>query len=331
MRYLGSKGSTANRVCDLVSDRVPSGCICDPFGGIGIMGAHFKSRDYSVWSGDVLTCAHYFQIARIQRNRTPSFRRLRDELNLSSAEDIVSLLNSLKRKSGWFVREYALERKFFTKQNAGKIENCRLTINRWIRNGWLTYSEKAVLIASFINSVDRVANTAGTYYAYLKKWYRKALLPFNFELISPTAGNPNSQCFLSDAKTLVAKKKFDVLYLDPPYNERSYAHYYHLPETLATGKTPKARGSSGISVSAKERSDFNKINSATKALEELIETAQFKLMVFHYSDDGIIPKSKLRSIFSSLGTTEEILLDSKKYTTTDKSRNIKHRLYFIEK
>ena len=331
MRYFGSKSSTANRVCDIVSKRIPAGSICDPFGGIGVMGAHFKSRNYSVWSGDILTCAHYFQIARIQRNRVPIFRRLREELNLTSTTDLVHLLNTMKRRKGWFVREYAERRHFFTKENAGRIESCRLAINRWIRNGWLSNSEQAVLTASLVNSIDRVANTAGTYYAYLKKWYRKALLPFRFDLIPPTVGNSDSQCFLSEAKHLVARRPFDVLYLDPPYNQRSYAHYYHLPETLATGKAPYVHGNSGISSSVKAQSCFNTPKLARKALEELLENAQFRLLVFHYSDDGIIKPNDLRRMFASLGATEEVLLESKGYTTIANSRNIKHRLYLVEK
>ncbi len=331
MRYFGSKSSTANQVCDIVSKRIPAGSICDPFGGIGVMGAHFKSRNYSVWSGDILTCAHYFQIARIQRNRVPTFHRLREKLNLTSAKDIVYLLNAIKQRKGWFVREYAEKRHFFTKENAGRIESCRLVINRWIRNGWLSKSEKAILMASLINSIDRVANTAGTYYAYLKTWYRKALLQFRFDLIPPTVGNPDSRCFLTEAKHLVSMRSFDILYLDPPYNQRSYAHYYHLPETLAMRKAPKVYGCSGISSSVKTKSCFNKSTLACKALEELLENARFRLLVFHYSDDGIIQRKELRRILAPLGTIKEIILDSKGYTTTTKSRNIKHRLYIIEK
>ena len=37
-----------------------------------------------------------------------------------------------------------------------------------------------------------------------------------------------------------------VLYLDPPYNDREYSAYYHLPETLVLWDSPEIHGKSGI-------------------------------------------------------------------------------------
>src|SRR4030042_1499802 len=54
---------------------------------------------------------------------------------------------------------------FFTDRNARKIQACRRKIRAWAQKGWLSYDERAVLLASLINNMDRVANTAGTYYA----------------------------------------------------------------------------------------------------------------------------------------------------------------------
>src|SRR6185436_6043411 len=116
---------------------------------------------------------------------------------------------------------------------------CRIRINQWCRNNWVTQNQRAVLLASLINSMDRVANTAGTYYAYLKSWHRKALKPFRFELVRSSRGPQKGHCILADANTLVGSREYDILYLDPPFNERCYSSYYHLPESLARRHTPR--------------------------------------------------------------------------------------------
>src|SRR5208283_50944 len=190
----------------------------------------------------------------------------------------------------------------------------RAFIDGWHRSGLITQNERAILMASLINSMDRVANTAGTYYAYLKPWYRKALRPFLFELIPPTQGSPSS-AFLLDACTLVSIEKFDVLYLDPPYNARCYAQYYHLPETLALSQAPEVFGKSGIPHVGRVTSDYNKRDSALRELQRLVQTARFRYLVFHYSYSGLIGPAKLRALLSQYGAVEEHLLSSKGYST----------------
>ena len=330
MRYFGSKGSTVEKLHDLISARIPTGTFCDPFGGIATVGSYFKARGYGVWTGDILTAPHYFQVARVKLDRTPSFGRLKTVLKLQRGEQIVEVLNSQEPRDGWLTKEYAKKRMFFSKENAGRIESCRAKINEWSSEEWLTGNERAFLLASLVNSVDRVANTAGTYYANLKFWHRKSLKPFQFELLRPTRGTQDCHCFLGQARELVGTRKFDILYLDPPYNERCYASYYHLPETLAKGETPRVRGQSGIPASQRVCSDFNRPRLATRALESLLADARFKLLAFHYSDHGLVARNSIRALLSHLGHVEEFKLYSRGYTTSRMSRTVEQRLYLVQ-
>jgi len=329
MRYFGSKVSTLDVIYDLASKCAPIGSFCDPFGGIGSVGSHLQSKGYEVWSGDILCFAYYFQITRLKYAKQLPFKKVLDGLSLGHRNDLIDFLNSLSTTNGWFVKEYSEKRLFFTKQNAQKIQACRREIMSWAKQGWLSHGEHAVMLASLINSMDRVANTAGTYYAYLKKWHRKALNDFRFELIKPVASKSKGYCFHESAKEIVRRRHFDILYLDPPYNNRSYAHYYHLPETIALETTPTVYGMSGIPHEISTISDFNKHKQAKYALVDILDNASFNYLIFHYTDDGIIKPQEVRDILSEYGSIEEQLIDSKGYTTKTKPRNVKHHLYLV--
>lgn len=329
MRYFGSKSSTLADLTRLIDERVPEGTFCDCFGGIGTVGSHFKQAGYRVFTGDLLTFAHFFQIARVQLNELPSFNTLSRRLGVEGPEGVREVLQEVRPREGWFVREYSERRQFFLRRNAKRIQACRATIVRWDREGWLSRVEKAVLLASLIKATDRVANTAGTYYAYLKTWHRKALQDFSFEWIQPTPGNHACRSYLAPAVELAARRRFDVLYLDPPYNARAYAAYYHLPETLARGGTPAVHGSSGVPVGGLTVSDYNQRRRATEALERLLAIARFRLLAFHYADDGLIPPNVIRNLLGKYGSTEEFVLSSKGYTTQKTSRTKDHRIYLV--
>jgi len=47
------------------------------------------------------------------------------------------------------------------------------------------------------------------------------------------------QIFNEYINSLIGKISGDILYLDPPYNQRQYATNYHLLETIAKYDNPK--------------------------------------------------------------------------------------------
>ncbi|WP_204273992.1 DNA adenine methylase, partial [Stenotrophomonas maltophilia] len=67
---------------------------------------------------------------------------------------------------------------------------------------------------------DKVANTAGTYYAFLKAFDRKALKPIVLEPLPISNNGFENSCHLLDAQQVSGATEADILYLDPPYNVR---------------------------------------------------------------------------------------------------------------
>jgi adenine-specific DNA-methyltransferase len=328
MRYFGSKASVSAAVLDIVTEHIASGFFCDPFGGIGTVGATAKERGFRTVSGDHLAFAHAFQVARIESQRLPHFPRLRDR-GIRGADDVQTLLNDEPGRDGWLVREYAMKRKFFAVANARQIEAARTQIATWQNANLLTRRELAVLLASLINSVDRVANTAGTYYSHLKHWDRKAMRSWQFEWVMPAAGTPGCRALLSDATTLAGRQHWDVLYLDPPYNARAHASYYHLPETLAWGGEPHARGLAGVPKGPRQRSEFCSPRHALPALEALLARSRFRLLVFHYAEHGLISLPDLRHCLSARGAVEEHVIAAPGYTTKSRRRVVNHHVFTV--
>lgn len=329
MRYLGSKTLLLKSIYELTSDFQNYGCFCDPFGGIGTVGSYMKGKGFSVLSGDILKFAYYFQVSKIQNSYVPNYKELMTTLSINNVEELENYLSELQTNDGWFIDEYAIKRNFFTETNASKIQACINVIWHWRNSNIIDENEYAILISSLIDSMDKVANTAGTYYAYLKSWYRKALKPFVFKMITPIEGKQECHSYFKDAVSMIKTVSADILYLDPPYNERSYGSYYHLPETIARGKVPKPKGKSGVFTYQNTRSGFNNKSGSISELEQIINFSNAKCVIFHYTDKGLIPYEKIMNIFSSIGKVEEYYFDCKGYCTKSTLERSQHHIYKV--
>lgn len=326
MRYLGSKTLLVHQILNLIGEHDPGAVFCDPFGGIGTVGKFMKQNGFSVVSGDVLNFAHFFQKSLIEMDTTPSFSFLKNK----SDQALVEYLNSAIAEDGWFISEYSEKRCFFTEQNAKHIQGCIDEIWEWNARGYLSKEEYALLIASLVQSMDKVANTAGTYYAYLKNTYRKAVQPFRFALLPTTEGRYPCHARLEDANELVKNQKCSILYLDPPYNEREYSQYYHLPETVALGCIPEPTGKSGIPKRAINRSAYTKRTEAKKQFSDLICNANAEMIIFHYADNGLIDEESTREILNTRGRVQEYYFDCKGYRTVkDNNKQSRHHIYKV--
>ena len=84
-----------------------------------------------------------------------------------------------------------------------------------------TYEYK-YLLASLIEAVSFVSNTTGTYGAYLKTWDKRAYKRLELVKLGVLNNSKRNICYNEDANELIKKISGDILYIDPPYNERQY-------------------------------------------------------------------------------------------------------------
>ena len=127
-----------------------------------------------------------------------------------------------------------------------------------------------------------------------------------FKLIEPIKHTSKIQIFRKDANELVKKLKFDICYIDPPYNSRQYSRFYHVLENLVQWKKPKLFGEA-LKPEPENMSEYCK-TKAPKIFQELITNINSNYIVVSYNNTY---KSKSSSSKNKI-TLEQILSTMKK-------------------
>jgi adenine-specific DNA-methyltransferase len=346
MRYIGSKVATLPTLAKIIGQRAPQArSLCDPFAGTCTVARHFKRLGYRIVTGDVLQLSFAFQVATVGLNREPHFTSLFTSGAVSGRngrttyQAVLDHLNALFGRKGYVTENFSpagdAGRLFFTVENAMRIDAIREAIAEWSKAGLLTLNEQSFLIAALIDSADKVANTAGTYFAHLKQVSRKAAKRIDLVPLPILNNGFANTCNLVDARELVTNCEADILYLDPPYNERDYTGYYHLPETLARWDRPTPGGRSGVPKPSRgQRSDFCSPPRAEAALEEVVRRSRSRYILVHYTPDGLISHRRILTMLNNCGRTrfEDVLVRAYASHALQGERPVTtHRIYWCRR
>lgn len=334
MRYLGNKTKLLSDIQAFAKKRGATGStFFDCFAGTGVVGAHFKRLGYQVYSCDLLRSSYASQVALIEISEAPTFKGLfaqkefKRGLTFKSFKDAVKervqagahprvaravtiLQRFVEPEEGLIFRNYAPSgvhgRRYFRDDHATKIDGCLLRLRHWFRDGVLNKHEFYLLLKAVLEGSDRVANIAGVYAAYLKKWQSntKGALFFPTPEIIP---GPPGRAFCGDVNELVEQIYCDVLYADPPYNTRQYAAYYHVREVMAElhrvdeieSYEKKLYGKTGLRPYDDLKSQYcmrrkeDGQQRCEKAFQQLIEKAKAEHIIISYNEEGIISKEAI--------------------------------------
>jgi adenine-specific DNA-methyltransferase len=316
MNYIGSKNKLSNfiktTVYSVAGKDLSEKIFCDLFAGTGIVGRNFKQEVKKVISNDF----EYYSYV-LNRNY------IGNNLQIANKEQLIADLNNIKPKNGFIYTNYCKgesgERQYFSDENGKKIDAIRTKISTWKRTNTIDDNTYYFLLASLLESADKVANTASVYGAYLKHLKKSAqkeliLSPAEFEI-----NEYKNDVYNFDSNLLIKQIEGDILYLDPPYNARQYGANYHLLNTIAKYDAFTPKGKTGLR-------DYNKSKYCSSNLvkaefEELIKNARFKYIFLSYNNEGLMSVEQIKEIMSKYGKYDLASTNYQRFKAdTDKNR-----------
>ena len=319
MNYIGSKYSllpflTAT-IEDVAGKDISSKIFCDIFAGTGIVGRTFKPLVGKVISNDW----EYYSYV-LNRNY------IGNHIEINGKEEFVNELNRLKGvDNGFIYKNYCLGsgsgRQYFSDDNGKKIDAVRKKIEEWKDFGKVSEDLYFFLLASLLESADKLANTASVYGAFLKHLKPTAQKSMIIEPAQYTINANEHEVYCQDANKLIKSISGDILYLDPPYNARQYGANYHLLNTIAEYKPFAPKGKTGLREYL--RSVYCGRKSVQPSFDALIKEAQFKYILLSYNNEGLMPLPSIRATMSQYGHYDVVSQQYQRYRA-DKEGNRKH-------
>lgn len=340
MRFIGSKASLLENIQKVIDENIKdnSEVFCDIFAGTNSVGYYFKPR-YKIISNDLLYFSYSIAKGLIENNKKPTFKGLsklgiNDPLTYLSS-DMLALIYGNGFVSNNYAPSVNCSRMYFTLDNANRIDFAREQIEIWKNQGAITENEYYYLLAGLIEGVPYISNTTGTYGAYLKEWDKRAFKRFDFSFLNVVDNEKQNQCFNEDANELIRNIEGDILYIDPPYNERQYLPNYHVLETIARNDAPEIKGITGVRPYIKEKSKYCSKTEVEERFRDLISNAKFKHIIVSYSGDGLMSKETIIDILEEHCDNKAKVydIDYNRYKNKNESlKKNKHQeyLFYIE-
>jgi adenine-specific DNA-methyltransferase len=223
------------------------------------------------------------------------------------------------------------ERVFYTRRNAEYIDTARQHIERLPPDFRFLFLAPLIVAASIHN------NTGGVFKGFYKN--RRGIGAFGGEAANaltrilgaiqlrlPVLSEFECQVEIrqSDARELCRQlqAEFDLVYLDPPYNQHPYGSNYFMLNLIARYERPGSLSNVSGIPTGWARSPFNKPQSARDALFSVIEHTPARYFLISYNSEGFIQKGDFIAFLKQRGT---LTMLETRYNTYRASRNLMNR------
>lgn len=290
------------------------GVFADLFAGTGVVGSAFKKLGFKVLANDIQHYSYVLNKHYIENSETID-------------ETLVKYLNNLDGVNGFIYKNFCMgsgsKRNYFTDQNGRKCDAIRIKIEEFYNSKQISENQYYYLLASLINSIDKYANTASVYGAFLKHIKKSAEKEFKLELLPIIAGEKGT-VYNDDINNLITKVSGDILYLDPPYNARQYCANYHVLETISRYDNPVLSGKTGLRDYNGQKSKYCSVKTVLGSFDDLISKANFKYIFLSYNNEGLMSLNTIREIMNKYGKYEVFTKEYHRFRA-DKEENRNHK------
>lgn len=346
-RYIGNKTKLANKIVDKIEELIGKDkYVADIMAGTGAISYELKKRGYKIFASDIMSYSKFHLQVNLTMNDYPDFNGLVSPLQLKSSSskdrylECLKYLNNLDGIEGYFFREFspngsplngADSRKYFSSENACKIDAIREKINLWEKNSMINDKEIAILKHTFLLAVNSVANISGTYGYFLSKLSKNALKIIELKPIEiSNSSNIDHIVKQGYAEDISKNLSVDLCYIDPPYIKRQYAANYHILETIARGDEPIAEGKSGLRPWRDQYSNFCSKIKIRESFEKIINNINTKIILISYSEDGLLSIDELKEFLGKFGMVKINMIEYTRFKSNNSKLPNKIHEYLIE-
>jgi len=351
-RYIGSKDKLSEIIIseiELINKEAKQ--IIDLMAGTGLFSLALREKGYQVIAVDVMTYSYHHLIVHLFLGEPPPFKRIKTIKDIekyktqnlfgeSYYETILNYLNNLNPIKGYFYNEFSpggkpmnisKPRKYFSQQNAAKIDAIRKEIKNLYKKNIIDEFEHSLLLHDLIMATNDVANIAGTYGHYLSNFVKRAEDPIrlyssSFSNIGKLNGH---KIFKGYAEDLAKNLSGDICYIDPPYIKRQYAANYHILETLAREDEPIAIGESGLRPWRDQHSNFCSKVKIRSSFDIIFKTINCSDFLISYSEDGLLSIDDLISFLSTYGKVIKKNIKNKRFKSNNSRKESTLNEYLI--
>jgi len=309
--------------------------IADLFAGTGIVSHHFRLQGAAVTTNDAEPYSALIARAFTTGTHTDKCRDALQTLN----KDLND--NRHAETVGFITQNYSphdgQERMYFTVDNARRIDYVR----RRLHDTKAAYSEEehAFLLAALILAADAVSNVPAVYGCYLHSFKAKALKPL---VLHPphtvaTPATDGSAAYQSDVllPAFLSQIHADLVYLDPPYNERQYSKNYFPLNMIALDpddEPPALTGKTGIPATC-FLSPFCRKATVEAAFDTLFRSLDTRWIVLSYNSESLVRKEAMVALMSKYGTVRVEEKSYKRFKSYEYNKDvaIQEYLFILEK
>jgi adenine-specific DNA-methyltransferase len=299
IKYIGSKRLLLPHIVAVVQALPGVRRVLDLFSGTSRVGHALKAAGYEVTANDHNTYAHRLARCYVEADR--------DRLAKPAAR-LLDELSCLPGRAGYFTETFCRRSRYLQPHNGERVDAIRERIQELALDPVL----ESVILVSLMEAADRVDSTCGLQMAYLKDWSARShhALELRLPELLPGAG----RAWQADALEAAARESFDVVYLDPPYNQHRYLGNYHVWESLVRWDKPEVYGTAMKRLDVKQyKSDFNSRPRIREALARVIAGVDARYLLVSFNNEGYLSHADLEELLSARGEVASVAVDYKRY------------------
>lgn len=315
--YIGNKRKLLDLITQALGHTERNGrpVFLDLFAGSGVVARLAKTLGYRVIANDWEPYSKVINDCYIGSNSAPQFARL------GGYEKAIDFLNDLEPQADWVTDHLCprddvdydvdVDRMFYMRKNGMRIDAIRAQILEWRSREIIDEKEENCLLAPLLYQACYRSNTSGVFKGFHRGWggqTKTALYRIAGDLtLAPAVFSDNgvaNDVYCDDAQNVaeaLRDEEFNVVYLDPPYNQHPYGSNYHVLNSIALWDkpelsrsiTPGTKSAIRLDWRTERRSAYNYAAAAARAYERLIRTLNARFILTSYSTDGTIPLEEM--------------------------------------